>query len=61
MEIRNRNKCKGKIRKSVLRLFFQGDKTVQQRLKKPGKGVQILSPRWCINNEDYKRIDYVYS
>ena len=40
--------CKGKISESVLRLDFQGDKTAQQRLKKPEKGVRILSPRFFI-------------
>lgn len=40
--------CKGKIRESVFGLDFQGDKTAQQRLKKPEKGVRILSPRFFI-------------
>lgn len=39
---------KGKISEPVPGLDFQRDKVACKRLKKPGKGIRILSPRLVI-------------
>lgn len=40
--------CKGKNSEPVSRLDFQRDKAAWKRLKRPGKGIRILSPRFFI-------------